>query len=240
MSEPRMTSETASVRVNDRTVEISRPMGVRNYLVREMPEEFLAWQLESRLAMFEKIAARKPIADFHAHLPVVATLNEELAFPIQTATKATGLLPRDEYLDDHITSIAACLDDAKGKPWEESQQARIAAARRLYEHSGQIDRRILGLVEIFQGQTYRNLARNPLMAMQYTGGAPEYRSYQLNGVVEMIGPGDRRFEFLHLMRQLFEYNAFHVQQPAYPSGYLFWISEVYDKSPRKRAGQRIR
>ncbi len=33
------------------------------------------------------------------------------------------------------------------------------------------------------------------------------------------------------MRQLFEYNAFHVQQPAYPSGYLFRISEVFEKSP---------
>lgn len=78
------------------------------------------------------------------------------------------------------------------------------------------------------------------MTMQYTGAGPEYRSYQLNGVVERIGPGDPRFEFLHLMRMLFEYNSFHVQQPAYPSGYLFWISEIFDKSPRGQAGHRIR
>jgi hypothetical protein len=99
---------------------------------------------------------------------------------------------------------------------------------------------MLGLVEIFQGQTYRNLVRNPLMALQYTGAGPEYQSFQLNGVVQTVGPGDPRFELLYLMRQLFEYNAFHIQQPKYPSGYVFWISQVFDKSPRGRAGQRIR
>ena len=41
------------------------------------------------------------------------------------------------------------------------------------------------------------------------------------------------------MRLLFEYDSFRVQQPDYPSGYVFWICEVYEKSPRKRAGQKI-
>lgn len=239
MSEPGMTSKTATIQVNDRTVEIGTPTGARSYVIRDMPEEFFSWQVDSRLAMFERIAGGKRIVDFHAHLPVVATVSADLNFPIHTATKATGLLPRDEHLDDYISVIATCLGSVKDRPWQESQVERIGAAGRLYENPDHIDRRMLGLVEIFRGHTYRNLARNPLMAIQYTGGAPEYRSYQLNGVTEMIGPGDPRFEFLHLMRQLFEYNSFHVQQPAYPSGYLFWISEVFDKSPRNQAGRRM-
>jgi hypothetical protein len=136
--------------------------------------------------------------------------------------------------------ITRALEEAADEPWEESQPARIAAARRLYENPEHIERRMLGLVEVFQGQTYRNLVRNPLMALQYTGAGPEYQSFQLNGVVQTVGPGDPRFELLYLMRQLFEYNAFHIQQPKYPSGYVFWISQVFDKSPRGRAGQRIR
>lgn len=234
-----MTSAPTTVQVNDDAALITAAIGYRSYPIRQMPDVFFNWQLDSRMAMFEQIARGNQISEFPAHLPVVATVNEELDFPVHTATKATGLLPRDEYLDEYNEAIRECLGEAASKPWDESQSLRIAAAKRLYANPAHIDRRKLGLVEIFNGQTYRNLARNPVMATQYTGAGPEYRSYQLNGVVEMVGPGDRRFEFLHLMRQLFEYNMFHVQQPAYPSGYIFWISEVFDKCPRGAAGRKI-
>lgn len=234
-----MTNETVVGHESGPAIEITMTAGGRSYTVREMPPEFFSWQVDSRIDMFESIVNEDRIPDFHAHLPVAATFNERLPFPVHTATKATGLLPEDEYLDQYTETLRACLDDAKGKPWEQSQGTRIAAARQLCEHPEHIDKRKLGLVEIFQGQTYENLKRQPLMALQYTGAGPGYVSYQLNVVVEMIGPGDLRFEFLYLMRQLFEYNAFHVQQPAYPSGYLCWISEIFDKSPRRQAGRRI-
>ncbi len=235
-----MTGTAANVRVKDDKVHVTTPAGRRSYAVGEMPEEFFRWQLESRLALSQSLAGGDSIREFHAHLPVAATLNEELVFPLHTATKATGLLPQDTYLGDYHDQLAACLRTAADRPWEETQRLRVAAALRLYENPAHIDRRKLGLVEIFQGQTYRNLLRAPLMALQYTGPGPSYRSYQLNGVIEMVGPGDPRFEFLFLMRQLFERDSFHVQQPAYPSGYLFWISQVFDKSPRGQAGRRIR
>ncbi len=229
----------APMQMNGDSVTVTTPSGIRSYTVREMPEGLFAWQLDSRRAIFESMVRGNHPVDFHAHLPVVATYNEERDFPVHTATKATGLFPKDEYLQDYIVAAAECLDKAKTRPWGETQEARIAVAKRLYENPDHIDRRKFGLVEIFQGQTYRNLQRNPVMAVQYTSSGPEYRSYQLNGVVEMAGSGDPRFEFLHCMRMLFEYDSFHVQQPDYPSGYVFWICEVYEKSPRKRAGQKI-
>jgi hypothetical protein len=234
-----MELETATVRVNEASLELATTERDGSYRVRKMPDQFISWQLNSRRAIFEAIANGTRPTDFHAHLPVVATFNEELTFPVHTATKATGLLPGDGRLEEYIAAASACLDDARDRPWGESLASRIATAKRLYENPGHIDRRKLGLVEIFQGQTYRNLQQNPLMTIQYTGAGPEYSSYQLNGVVEQIGPGDPRFDFLHLMRMLFEYNGFHIQQPAYPSGYVFWISEIFDKSPRRRTGRRI-
>ncbi len=228
-----------TVQVNGDSVAVTTASGCSSYAVREMPEDLFSWQLSSRRAIFDSVARGTRPTDFHAHLPVVATFNEELDFPVHTATKATGLLPKNEHLQEYIMAACACLDDAREKPWEESQEARIAVAKRLYENPEHIDRRMFGLVEIFQGQTYRNLALNPLMAVQYTSAGPEYLSYQLNGVVEMAGPDDPRFEFLHLMRMLFEYDSFYVQQPSYPSGYVFWICEIFEKSPRKRAGQKI-
>ncbi|MFQ5703196.1 MAG: hypothetical protein ACE5HT_04165 [Gemmatimonadales bacterium] len=229
-----MTTAVSDVYVSGEKLNVTTASGARSYDIRQMPEKFLRWQLDARLAMFDSIGREERISAFHAHLPVVATINDKREFPIHTATKATGLLPKDEYLTEYVESFNRCLEQVRDRPWEESQSDRIAVAKRLYANPDHVDARKLGLVEIFEGQTYRNLMQNPVMAVHYTGPGPEYLSYQLNGVVELVGPGDPRFEFPRLMRQLFEYNSFHIQQPAYPSGYLFWICEALNKTPRRR------
>ena len=229
-----MTIAVSDIYVSGEKLKVTTASGTKSYNIRQMPDKFLSWQLDARLAMFESIERKERISVFHAHLPVVATINVDREFPIHTATKATGLLPKDEYLGEYVESFNDCLERACGKPWEESQSDRVAVAKRLYANPDHVDARKLGLVEIFEGQTYRNLIRNPVMAVHYTGPGPEYLSYQLNGAVELIGPGDPRFEFPRLMRQLFEYNSFHIQQPSYPAGYLFWISEALEKTPRRR------
>jgi hypothetical protein len=95
-----MTSSSPFIQVSNDRVEVTTASGGTSYTVCDMPQEFFSWQLRSRSAVFEGIADGKPIADFHAHLPVVATSNDELSFPIHTATKATRLLPLDEHLEE--------------------------------------------------------------------------------------------------------------------------------------------
>jgi hypothetical protein len=34
-----------------------------------------------------------------------------------------------------------------------------------------------------------------------------------------------------LSRILFEYDSFHIAQPQFPYAYIFWVSEVHDKTP---------
>lgn len=98
----------------------------------------------------------------------------------------------------------------------------------------------LGSLEIFQGQTFQNILLDPRVSLHYTGEGPDYPGFQINAIAEMVHSGNPRFEFLHWARQLFERDSFHIQQPAYPLGYLFWVSEVYDKSPISgTAGRRI-
>ena len=241
--------EKSRVQVNDSSVPFDPGEGVTSFLASDMPDGLLSRQLDSQLAIFKHLADGGGPPDSHAHLPVVATFDEENPFPVYGKDKATGLLPRDEHLDEYIAAICTCLDDARDKPWEESRASRMAVAKRLYQSPEHIDRRKLGFVEIFQGQKYRGLKRNSSMTIQYTDLGPDVQRYQLNGVVEFIGPGDPRFDFLYLMRMLIEYNAFHmlieynrfdIQQSEYPSGYVYWISEIFDKSPRnKSAGRRI-
>ena len=57
--------------------------------------------------------------------------------------------------------------------------------------------------------------------------------------LHQVPSGTSRYEFLYWARQLFEHDSFHIQQPAYPSGYVFWVSEVFDKSPADGGGRRI-
>ncbi len=207
---------------------------------RELPADFVRWQLDSRLAMIERIAGNEEVLSFGAHLPVLVTHRAAAAFPSYTANKGAGFTPTDEFLDHYVRRFRDALAFAEGKPYEETRAARLAAIRLLYDHPERMDLRRLGMLEIFQGQTYRNIQDDPRVALHYTDIGPGYRSYQVNGRAELVGPGDARFEFLLAARLLFEFERFHIQQPAYPCGYLLWVAEVFDKSPHHgRAGRLV-
>ncbi|MFQ5613101.1 MAG: universal stress protein [Anaerolineae bacterium] len=206
----------------------------------ELPPAFIEWQMSARREAYARIAGGKHPTRFGAHLPVAVTLNREGEFPIHTATKGTGFIPRAGYLERYIALFDDCLARCQGRPWKETLSERVAVARRFYEHPDHIDFRCLGLLEIFQGQTYRNLLANPCLSLHYTGDGPEYPSFQVNALAEVVGPEDKRFQFIYLARQLFEHDRFHIHQPNYPFGYVAWVQEVFDKSPfHGRAGRRI-
>lgn len=207
---------------------------------RELPSEFIEWQMEARRTMFSLVSKGQRPTQFGAHLPVAVTMNRERAFPVHSAAKGTGFLPRDEYLDEYIARVGQCIADCEGRPWKESLGERVAVIRSFYDHRDHIDFRRLGLLEIFQGQTYRNLQTDPRLTLHYTGDGPAYPSFQVNTVVEIVDPEDKRFQFIYLVRQLFEHDHFHIHQPDYPTAYVAWVQEVYDKSPfHGRAGRRL-
>ncbi|MFQ5922387.1 MAG: universal stress protein [Anaerolineales bacterium] len=206
-----------------------------------LPKEFFEWQLSARQAAYQRVAKGELPTRFSAHLPVVVTLNPDSEFPAHAATKGTGFTPIDDQIDNYIALFEECLKRCEGRPWRDTLGERIAVVRQFYKHTEHIDFRRLGLLEIFQGQTFRNLERDPRITLHYTGDGPSYPSYQINALAEIVGPDDARFRFIYLARQLFERDRFHILQPEYPFGYLTWVQEVYDKSPfHGRAGKRVR
>jgi len=48
---------------------------------------------------------------------------------------------------------------------DETRALRVATAREFYAHPEHVDWRRLGLLEIFEGDTYRNLARRPVASV---------------------------------------------------------------------------
>ncbi|MEW6230971.1 MAG: hypothetical protein AB1566_01505 [Chloroflexota bacterium] len=218
----------------------------RELLLGELPEAFVAWQREARLALFRQLlSGQGHPALFEAHLPILATWAKEEAgipslgrtgawpFP-NLAAKGFGLLPRPEALAGWTASLEATLLETKGMPWDRSLTRRIQAAQAFYSDPEAVDPHCLGGLEIFEGTTFSNLQANPLASLLFVGGGPEYRSFQIDGAVETVTGDDPRYRFLRAMRGLFEQERFHFQQAGYPWGYVFWVVEVRDKSLRRR------
>lgn len=217
---------------NGACIELELPGSGRKYPIRDFTPEFLRWQLEDRRSTFQEIAHRDIVPSFAAHLPVVTTVNCEGAFPFHTSTKGVGLLPKEDRLEYYC----GLFKDLLG----ESKERRVEVIQRFY-NSDHIATDKLGLLEIFRGTSFRNIHANPLVSLQFTSPGPHYRSFQINGIAEIVEQPDLHFQFIYLARLLFECESFHIQHPEYRTGYVVWVSEVYDKAPhRGKAGKRLK
>ncbi|MFQ5650565.1 MAG: hypothetical protein ACE5IY_11540 [bacterium] len=210
------------------------------YPLCDFTTEFLHWQLEDRQAIFQDIANKEVVPSFAAHLPVVTTVSRQGVFPFHTSTKGVGLLPKDEYLQGYCDTFRTLLEVNKGQNWKFSKRQRVEAIRSFY-NSDHIATNKLGMLEIFRGNSFNNIEANPLVSLQFTSPGPHYKSFQINGIAEIVDATDLNFQFIYLARMLFEYESFHIHHPEYKTGYVVWVSEVYDKAPiRGRAGKRLR
>lgn len=199
----------------------------------ELPGKFIAWQIRSREQLYEKLLQREPVHFLASHLPVLATLRPQGT--VNLATKGVGLAPKHEYIAHYIELLTRVLHESRAQPPQQTLAARIGAARELFQHSDHIDTRRLGSLEIFEGETFRNLRRDPRIALLFTGSGPDYLSFQVEGIAQIIEPGQPVYEFLRASRLLFEHEHFHIAQPAYPHAYQFLVSEVREKTPRRRS-----
>lgn len=163
-----------------------------------LPEAFIRWQLEARRVLFSShMATVERVRRFQAHLPVLVSKRPYGAFPFHTANKGTGLLPLPEFLAQYTSEFRRLLAERDQDTWRESLKDRIALMDSLYSAPDRLDLRCLGSLEIFQGQTYQNVLKDPRVCMHYTGEGPDYPSFQINAVAEVIGPGEPRYEFLY-------------------------------------------
>jgi len=203
--------------------------------IKELPEKFVRWQIEYKRGVYDAIEKDQYIAFNAGHLPVVGTVGETLVPNL--ANKGVGFTPRDEYLDHYLGLVASAVERIQALPphaVDETRALRVETAREFYAHPEHVDWRRLGLLEIFEGDTYRNLARRPYASVLWTGNSPVFLSFQVDCVVEIITPEDPRYRFSWAMRRLFEYEPFHVVQTMFPYAYCFWVVDWHDKTPKRR------
>jgi hypothetical protein len=187
----------------------------------ELPKEFLNWQSTARLNAFQMMADfnSEKVRTMPAHLPVLATFGTG-DFPVNLTSRGIGLLPKEEFILPLCELIEKTISESKGQPWQDTLPKRLAAIQSFYEKP--------------EGQTVENLKNNPKATLLYSGEAPKFPSYQMNGIMRFIYPGDIYFRFLLAARELFANDAFHIHQVRYPFGYLFYPTEIKNKTPFPR------
>ncbi len=227
---------TEQVRQENGVVRVERSGSVEEYEVKELPPGFVRWQLDYKNSIYDAIERDEYIAFNAGHLPVVGTWEEDSLVP-NLANKGVGFTPKDEFIDHYLELVEGAVDKIVQLPphaVNETRALRIATAREFYAHPEHVDWRRLGLLEIFEGSTFRNLTANPMASVLWTGNSPVFVSYQVDCAVEIITPDDPRYRFSWAMRRLFEYEPFHVVQTMYPYSYCFWVIGHKDKTPKRR------
>jgi len=225
-----------TMKIDNKILEVKFKEGVgREYEILPLPTLFLQWQSESRKSLFDMIKEKgsQSIKMQPAHLPVLATEGEG-EFSINLANKGLGMLPKVSTLEDYINKFEVILAETKDKEWKESIFQRMKIVGEFYFNPENFDPFLLGGLEIFEGKSFQNILKNPRAALLFTGEAPKFPSYQFNGFLKIIEKTDPYFRFLLVARQLFARDPFHVLQADYPYGYLFYTTEIKDKTPFSR------
>ena len=200
----------------------------------ELPSRFLEWQIASRLDLFGQLLSEKTVRFLTSHLPVLAS--HRPGGGINLANKGVGLVPARHHLARYIELYKDTLSAIRNESWNASLPKRVKAAQELLQHPAHIDLCRLGSLEIFEGETFRNIRSHPAASLLYTAEGPEYLSFQVDVSARILGPGQPEYEFLRTSRLLFEHEHFHIAQPGYPWAYEFRVQEVRDKTPKRRGG----
>ena len=208
---------------------------IKRHQIQALPHTFLQWQSSARLGMFDQLqkGGMHSIKTLPAHLPVLATKGENDPF-VNLTTKGLGLLPQYEKIYNFLDLFVKAKKMSESGPWESSITQRMETALKFYKNIENFDPYLLGGLEIFEGTTVKNLMRNPYASLLYTGSAPKFLSFQLDGIVDIIQDKNIYYQFLLSARELFAFDAFHVKQIKYPFGYLFYVINIREKTPFSR------
>lgn len=228
--------DMSKVQVSHGVAKVRRNGRSREFEIKQLPENFIRWQLDYKHRVYDAIEKDEYVAFNAGHLPVVGTWSVDSEFP-NLANKGVGFTPKDEYLEHYLAKVEAAVEEIEQLPphaVDDTRSMRIAAAREFYSHPEHIDWRRLGLLEIFEGGTFRNLAANPVASVLWTGDSPIFVSFQVDCVVEVITPEHPRYRFAWAMRRLFEFEPFHVVQTIFPYSYTFWVYDWKEKTPKRR------
>lgn len=203
--------------------------------IRELPEDFIEWQLEVRIESIKSIINGSFMGNFGPHLPALSTRSAKGDFPVNSAYKGVGLIPEEEYLDETIERFESAIEEYKDN-WEESKIERLNLLLEFYENRDKIDTCKLGSVEIYGKRTYENILKDRRVSLLFLDLTKGSLSYMVDAVAEVYEPGTRYYRLEKALHDIFHKP---VDERTFFCAYIFHTSRVYDKTPGSKAGDRI-
>lgn len=218
--------ESITINVNGSRIEIP---------LRPLPESFIHWQCSARIKSLERMLEGVGPGGFGPHLPVMTTRGSYHPFPVSSAAKGVGLLPREDLLEERTSAFEKMIEEGMAGDWEATLPERLKALMEFYSSEDELDLYKLGSLEIYGKRTYENIQQDPRASLLYVDLESGVLSYMVNCVTEIVKPKSPYYRF-----EMAAHDMFHKpSELKVPAAYVFYVSEVYDKSPGKRAGERV-
>ena len=205
-----------------------------------LPEDFLKWNFEFRLADLGKIRNGEMPSVSGPHDGMVAShgmKRKDSEFDINNAVKGVGWLPKPEKLPEMIAMLK--------RTWNDSMEQKLATLESLYNHGSEmLDLTKQASLELyatpgFETHTFLNQMVDPGVAIVFLD-LP--KSYELRCVAQMLHPDDPGLS--EYEKQVVEYinlihDYFHGQAPRKSIAVIYHVVQVFDNSPGMMKGKRV-
>ncbi len=181
------------------------------------------------------------------HSPPMATRGSPGFFPVNTAAKGIGFIPQQVHLEKWVEKYDALINEALEKGEDTNREARFGALLDLYNSKNEIDPKNLGTIELFGLRSWRNMQQDPRVSILYnanyrtSSGRPQYISFEVRGIVEIIPKDTLRWRWQRNIHDLFHLRGAKERRAGdWPVAVLnIHVTEVIDKRPFGTASQEI-
>ncbi len=210
------------------------------YPSRELPQEFVDWNLSSRIEMLEDMLSGQMDISFDGpHNAAVATVSRfgrgDSDFLINNAYKGMGMVPKPDRIEEIIDRLNMTQDH--------SMSAKLQILIGNYSDETIWDRTKQGSLELysssaFETHSFRNQMRNPISTVVFLDST----SYELRTIARLMHANDPTLN--EDERKMVEYvNTVHAYFHGGPTDIttaIYYVIEVFDNSPGQyRAGSRV-
>lgn len=208
--------------------------------VRELPNEFVTWNLDARVDMLEAMLDGQMTMSYDGpHNAAVATHSRfgrgDSDFMINNAYKGMGMVPKPDRIDELIDRLTMT--------WDHSLAAKLQVLIGNYSDRTIWDRTKQGSLELytspsFETHSFKNQMRNPISTVVFLDSI----SYELRAISRLMHPSDptlsedeqKMLEYINLV------HAYFHSGPTSNIACVYYVIEVFDNTySNPRPGQRV-
>lgn len=210
------------------------------YKISKVPDEFLTWNIKSRMESLEKLKKNEFPSFGGPHNAMIAThgiRRFDTQFAINNAVKGMGFLPKKENLKETIELLQSTINkDMKEKI--DVLKGLYDKTDKVFDRTKQISLELYSTPE-FETQSFLNQMFNPRVAIVFL----DIPCFKIKTIAQLFHPDDPQLtpyekDILEYVNLIHSY--FHGKFSKKFIVAVYHVIEVYDNSPGKKGkGVRI-